>query len=80
MTYKHIKDCWEAIENCKSLSKLKELFWEFPRWYGDWDYEINEEDKIITVINNYYIEQIDEDGHDEREYEFSQFEDINEYL
>lgn len=78
--YKHIRDCWDAIESCNLLSELEELFECFPRWSGGWDYHIDEDNKTITVINDCYIEQIDEDRHEEREYEFEKFEDISEYV
>ena len=36
VAYKHIKDCWRALEKCQSIEEVEERFKEFPRWSGEW--------------------------------------------
>ena len=62
--YKHIKDCWNAIEKLIYWSgctpdDLEDLLGQFPRWSGDWLWEVYEsdDDYMIRVTNCYYDEQ-----------------------
>lgn len=58
MEIKHIKDCWAAIEEAKSIEEVEKLFEEFPRWSGDWEIEIDE-NKYYLVKNTYFDTQYD---------------------
>jgi hypothetical protein len=57
MEYNHIKDCWAAIREAKTIEEVKNLFEQFPRWSGDWNIEI--EDNQYVVYNTYFDEQCD---------------------
>lgn len=58
--YKHINDCWKAIEELIAKENttpddLDNLLEEFPRWSGDWSWEMQEDDGEYTItINNFY--------------------------
>lgn len=54
--YNHIKDCWNAIREAKTLDEIRTLFKEFPRWSGDWDIVLNPFNKPegYYVVNYYY--------------------------
>lgn len=58
MKYNHINDCWAAIREAKTIEEVKNLFEQFPRWSGDWDIVI--EDDQYVVYNNYFDSQYDE--------------------
>lgn len=74
MNYTHIRDCWNALENAKSLSEMKELSDNFPRWSGDWSFDviiINDVEMTVEVSNiceneeshyNFDIARCDEDA------------------
>lgn len=62
MEYKHINDCWNAIENAKSKEEVEKLFEEFPRWSGDWTIYV--EDGHYTVENMWYGEDTDTHNQD----------------
>ena len=49
--YKHINDCWRALEKCESIEEVWRLFKEFPRWSGDWDWFYDNGD--FCVRNDY---------------------------
>lgn len=62
--YKHIKDCWNAIEKLTywegcTPDDLDNLLGQFPRWSGDWSWEVYEsdDDYMLKVVNCYYDEQ-----------------------
>ena len=55
MKFKHIRDCWNAIPECKDTDELEELFDCFPRWSGDWEWK-KDEDRIV-VRNAYYDDE-----------------------
>jgi len=57
MEYKHINDCWAAIREAKTIEEVENLFEQFPRWSGDWDVVI--EDDQYVVYNTYFDEQCD---------------------
>lgn len=47
--YKHIRDCWNAIAECKTALEIKALIETFPRWSGDWDLEVGEDDELVVT-------------------------------
>jgi hypothetical protein len=55
MKYEHIKDCWQAVRDCKTYEELITTLENFPRWSGDW--EIIPEAGYYTVVNTYFDEQ-----------------------
>ena len=57
MKYTHIKDCWSKVRSATTIEELEDLFDEFPRWSGDWEVQI--EDNQYVVINSYYDTQCD---------------------
>ena len=57
--YKHIKDCWNAIAECKTALEIKALVETFPRWSGDWDLEVTE-DGELAVTNTYFDDSIED--------------------
>lgn len=57
MEIKHIKDCWTLIKAAKTIEEVKKILEELPRWSGDW--EIIIEDDQYVVINSYYDAQCD---------------------
>ena len=52
MEYKHINDCWNALEDAKTVEEVEDLFDDFPRWSGDWDWYV--ENGEVVVENTYY--------------------------
>lgn len=61
--YKHIKDCWNAIEKLidwegSTPDDLEDLLGRFPRWSGDWLWEVYEsdDDYMLRIINCYWID------------------------
>lgn len=54
--FEHIRDCWNAIREAKTVSEVKDLFEEFPRWSGNWDITI--EDETYVVVNTYEDENM----------------------
>jgi len=58
MEYKHISDCWNALYAAKTLQEVQDLFEEFPRWSGDWDW-YPDEDHYVVVENSYYDKSTD---------------------
>lgn len=52
MEYKHIDDCWNAIREAKTVEELDELFGNFPRWSGYWEW-FYDNDQVIAE-NTYY--------------------------
>ena len=60
MEIKHINDCWTLIRATKTITDVKNLLDEFPRWSGDWDIEIETEpdgECHYVVYNNWYDSQ-----------------------
>ena len=64
MEYKHIKDCWGAIREAKSISELEKLFNEFPRWSGDWSIDLEGTSYVVT---NFYYDPATGDSDTDRE-------------
>lgn len=58
MEYKHINDCWAAVREAKTIEEVENLFEQFPRWSGDWDVVV--EDDQYVVYNNYFDPQYGE--------------------
>ena len=58
MEYKHINDCWAEIRKAKTIEEVKDLFEKFPRWSGDWDIMV--EDEQYVVYNTWFDEQCDD--------------------
>lgn len=54
MEYKHIDDCWKALKTLSRLEDLEDTLDNFPRWSGDWNYEVDAENAVVTVTNSYY--------------------------
>jgi len=61
--YNHIRDCWNAIEKLIDWEgctpdDLRDLLDQFPRWSGDWSWEVYEtdDDYMLKVVNCYYDE------------------------
>lgn len=54
MEYKHINDCWKALETLSRLEDLEDTLDNFPRWSGDWDYKVDADNAVVTVTNSYY--------------------------
>ena len=61
--YKHIKDCWNAIEKLIDWEgctpdDLEDLLSQFPRWSGDWSWEVYEsdDDYMLKITNCYWID------------------------
>ena len=55
MEYNHINDCWAEIRKAKTIEEVKDLFEKFPRWSGDWDIMI--EDEQYVVYNTWFDER-----------------------
>lgn len=58
MEYKHIQDCWSEIRKAKTIEEVKDLFEKFPRWSGDWDIMV--EDEQYVVYNTWFDEQCED--------------------
>ena len=61
--YKHIRDCWSAIEELikntnATPDDLEELLLQFPRWSGDWLWEVYEsdDDYMLKITDCYWID------------------------
>lgn len=52
--YNHIDDCWKALETLSKLEDLEDTLENFPRWSGEWNYEIDVENAVVMVTNSYY--------------------------
>lgn len=52
LQFKHIKDCWNALNKAESVNEVRELLRIFPRWSGDW--WIDCADGKVLVCNNWY--------------------------
>ncbi len=46
--YEHIRDCWNAVREAETVSEVKDLFEEFPRWSGDWGISVEEGEYVVT--------------------------------
>lgn len=57
MEIKHIKDCWTLIKQAKTIEEVKRILEELPRWSGDWEVVI--EDDQYVVYNSWYDRQCD---------------------
>lgn len=79
MTYTHIRDCWNQIEQAKTVAAIEDLFEQFPRWSGDWELEINGADDTVIVVNRWYDENLESEDEAAEEYDGSQFADFDEY-
>ena len=55
MEINHINDCWSEIRKAKTIEEVKDLFEKFPRWSGDWDIMI--EDEQYVVYNTWFDER-----------------------
>ena len=58
MKLSHINDCWAEIRKAKTIEEVKDLFEKFPRWSGDWDIMV--EDEQYVVYNTWFDEQCDD--------------------
>ena len=82
MEYKHINDCWKALEEVKNIKDIDEVLNSFPRWSGDWDWWT---DNGSVMVSNHYDDGDCEDW-DTRELEqFSSYcqldkEEVIEWL
>lgn len=70
--YKHIKDCWNALAQCKSIEELVKMMGEFPNKFGTWEISYMDHDGI-GITNYYYDEQGDSN---EEESSYYRFEDL----
>ena len=52
--YNHINDCWKALKTLSRLEDLEDTLDNFPRWSGDWEYEIDVDNAVVTVTNSHY--------------------------
>ena len=77
--YNHINDCWKALETLSRLEDLEDTLDNFPRWSGDWDYEIDVENATVTVTNSHY-DELSEDWEEDTDelWQFSR-EEIEEF-
>ena len=55
MEIKHIKDCWTLIKAAKTIEEVKKIFEELPRWSGEWEVEVEDDQYLVT--NTYYDRQ-----------------------
>ena len=55
MEYNHINDCWSEIRKAKTIEEVKDLFEKFPRWSGDWDIIVKDEQYV--VYNTWFDER-----------------------
>lgn len=69
--YKHINDCWNAIEKLIDWAgctpdDLEDLLGRFPRWSGDWSWEVYEsdDDYMLRITNCYWV---DDDYYEDQE-------------
>lgn len=62
---KHINECWEMLEKCKSLAEAEETLNEFPNKFGQWYIE-GKPDGGYTVTNVYE----DDTGYNEEQVDF----------
>lgn len=63
--YKHINDCWAALEDCKTIEDFEAKFEEFPRWSGDWEVSPEEGEGGVYVRNRWFDKDLQ--AEDERE-------------
>lgn len=72
MEYKHIRDCWNALADCKSIEALVKTMGEFPNKFGTWAISDMDSDGL-EITNRYYDEQMESDEEDS---EYYWFEDL----
>ena len=77
MEYKHINDCWAALNTLRDVDDIDRTLEEFPRWSGDWSWEINDDGDV--VVTNHYIEY-ENDNYDTRVLEQLSVDDEEEPL
>lgn len=70
--YKHIKDCWNALAQCKSIEELVKMMGEFPNKFGTWAISYMDNDGI-GITNYCYDEQA---GADVEESDYYWFENL----
>ena len=58
-TFNHIRDCWEAINACKTIDEVNEVLDNIPRKFGEWWVDVvhSENGSCYEVTNHYYDEQ-----------------------
>ena len=70
MEYTHIRDCWNALADCKSIEALVKTMGEFPNKFGTW--AISDMDGHgLEITNYYYDEQADASCEESSYYWFS---------
>jgi hypothetical protein len=72
MEFKHINDCWSALEDCKSIEELVKTMGEFPNKFGTWAISGMDSDGL-EITNYYYDEQAWADA---EESDYFYFEDL----
>lgn len=70
MEYKHIRDCWNALADCKSIEALVKTMGEFPNKFGTWSISDMDGDGL-EITNYYYDEQADASCEESSYYWFS---------
>lgn len=66
MEYKHIRDCWNALADCKSIEALVKMIGEFPNKFGTW--AISDMDNDGIEITNYYYDEQEDTSCEESSY------------
>jgi hypothetical protein len=61
-TFNHIRDCWSAIQACKTIDEVNEVLDDIPRGFGEWWVDVVYPDGIpcYEVTNHYYDGQLDD--------------------
>lgn len=61
-TFKHINDCWNAIEDCETIEEVRQVLGDLPRKFGEWWIDTVSEDGIpcYEVTNQYWDDQYEE--------------------
>lgn len=65
--FKHINDCWSALEEVTTIDEMEDLLEEFPRWSGDWEWYLK--DDIVVVNNTWFDKETEMYCDEERELE-----------
>ncbi len=65
--YTHIRDCWKALEYCKTRDEMIEVIATFPHWSGTWSVS-PEDEGYVTVTNDWYDANLDDYFVDEDTY------------
>lgn len=61
-TFKHINDCWNAIEDCETIEEVRQVLDNLPRKFGEWWIDTTSDDGIpcYEVTNQYWDPQYEE--------------------